>query len=291
MGHVALNAGVYLLSRLDMELLAELEAAEFFEVEHIEVRNGLILRGRRPRNRFFLWRDPRREHDLVLFLGEAQPPVGKHRFCNQIISYARQLRVERVITFAAMATQMHPQHRSRTFGAATDEERLAELRRLELEVLVDGQIGGLNGILLASAVEQGLPGACLLGEMPHILTQLPFPKASAAILEAFSTMTGVELDFTALHEQVRAMEERLGELLSQVEAAYGEEFPPAEEEYTPQASEEPQLGPEDEQRIEELFQQAQQDRSKAFALKQELDRLEAFPAYEDRFLDLFKKSG
>jgi hypothetical protein len=38
-----------------------------------------------------------------------------------------------------------------------------------------------------------------------------------------------------------------------------------------------------------LFNQANQDRSKAFELKQELDRLGVFKDYEDRFLDLFKK--
>ena len=50
-----------------------------------------------------------------------------------------------------------------------------------------------------------------------------------------------------------------------------------------------QLEPEDERLIEQLFEQASKDRSKAYELKRELDRLEVFPEYEDRFLDLFKK--
>ena len=33
------------------------------------------------------------------------------------------------------------------------------------------------------------------------------------------------------------------------------------------------------------------DRSKAYELKRELDRLELYKDYEDRFLDLFKKPG
>ncbi|MBV8318546.1 MAG: hypothetical protein JOZ53_26700, partial [Planctomycetaceae bacterium] len=43
-------------------------------------------------------------------------------------------------------------------------------------------------------------------------------------------------------------------------------------------------------RIEQLFEQAKQDRSYAYELKRELDRLNVYPEYEDRFLDLFKKS-
>jgi hypothetical protein len=289
MGHVALNAGVYLLAKLGMTLIAEFEAGDVFDVDHVEVKEGIIQTGRRPRNRLFVWKDPNQAHDLVVFLGEAQPPIGKYAFCRHLIAHARQLGVERVFTFAAMATQMHPEHRARIFGAATDRESLEELKRLELEILEDGHIGGLNGVLLGAAAEDGLRGACLLGEMPHIFSQLPFPKASLAILEVFTTVTGIDLDLTELAEQARATEQQLGELLAQVEKAYGTQYPAEEEKYTPEPAERERLGTADRQRIEDLFEQAAKDRSKAFELKQELDRLGLFKDYEDRFLDLFKK--
>jgi proteasome assembly chaperone (PAC2) family protein len=292
MGNVALNAGIYLLAKLDMNVIAELEAADLFEVDHVEVKDGLVQAGRRPRNRLFVWPDPDQKHDLVVFLGEAQPPIGKYPFCRQLIAYARELGVERVFTFAAMATQMHPEHRSRVYGAATDRESLEELKRLELEILEDGHIGGLNGVLLGAAAEGGLRGACLLGEMPHIFSQLPFPKASLAILEVFTAMTGIGLDFTELSEQAKAMEQQLSELLARVEQACGQQYPAEEAEaYSPEAAEEERVGPADRQHIEGLFAQAATDRSKAFELKQELDRLGVFKEYEDRFLDLFKKPG
>jgi uncharacterized protein len=289
MGNVALNAGIYLLAKLDMTVIAELEASELFDIDYVEVEKGLLQPGRRPRNRFFVWTDPEKKHDLVIFLGEAQPPIGKYAFCRQLIKYAKQIGIERVFTFAAMATRMHPEHDSRVFGAATDENSLEELTRLELELLQDGHIGGLNGVLLGAAAESGLHGACLLGEMPHIFSQLPFPKASLAILEVFSTMTGIEIDFAELAEQAKAMEEQLGEILSRVEQEYGRNFE-EEEEPVPEAKEEESISAADRSRIENLFTQAAKDRKKAFELKQELDRLGAFKEYEDRFLDLFKKA-
>jgi proteasome assembly chaperone (PAC2) family protein len=256
----AQEQGFYLLAKLGMHVIAESEASDLFDVDQVEVKEGLIQPGHCPRNRFFLWTDPKQRHDLVVLLGEAQPPIGKYRFCRKLLDYGRELSVERVFTFAAMATQMHPEHRSRVFGAATDRESLEELKRLELEVLKDGHIGGLNGVLLGAAAESGLRGACLLGEMPHIFSQLPFPKASLAIL-------------------------------SRVEQTYGRQLPPEEEGYSPETAEEERLGSADQQRIEGLFAQAERDRSKAFELKQELDRLGVFKDYEDRFLDLFKKAG
>jgi proteasome assembly chaperone (PAC2) family protein len=293
MGNVALNVGVYLLAKLEMSLFAELEASDLFDVDHVEVEEGIIRPGRRPRNRLFVWKDPQQQRDLVVFLGEAQPPLGKYPFCRQLLTHARDLGVERVFTFAAMATQMHPERRSRVFAAATDAEILEPLKDLGLEVLEDGHIGGLNGVLLGAAAEGGLRGACLLGEMPHIFSQLPFPKASLAILEAFTTLTGIEIDLGELAEQARETERQLGELLARVEERYGQQAPAEEEEeeYSAEPVEEERLGPEEVGRIETLFAEAARDRAKAFELKQELDRLGVYREYEDRFLDLFKKPG
>ena len=294
MGNVAISAGYFLVAKLGMHILAEFSALELFDVEHVEVKGGLIRMGKLPRSRFFVWRDPREQHDIVVFIGEAQPPKGRYAFCQRLIEFARQLKIERVFTFAAMATPMHPQQASRVFGAATDAESLAELKRLELEVLEDGQIGGLNGVLLGVAAESDLRGACLLGEMPHIFAQYPFPKASLAVLEAFTIIAELQIDLGELSDQAKEVELKLGELLEKVKEAIedqhheqeggGEEEAP---EFEPAAVEE---GPtmEDRETVERLFRQARKDRSKAYELKRELDRLDLYREYEDRFLDLFK---
>lgn len=57
MGNVALSAGYYLLDKLGMHLIAEYEADDLFDVDHVEVKDGILQTGRRPRNRLFLWTD------------------------------------------------------------------------------------------------------------------------------------------------------------------------------------------------------------------------------------------
>ena len=235
MGQVALNAGIYLLAKLDMKLFAEFEANSLFDVDFVEVKQGLIEPVRRPTNRCFFWRDPAEKHDLVVFVGEAQPPIGKYPFCRELISFIQKLKVERVLTFAAMATQMRPENSARVFAAATDKESLEELKRLELEPLEDGNVGGLNGVLLGASAEAGLRGACLLGEMPLIFRQLPFPKASLVILQAFATLAGIELDLTQLEEQARSTERQLSEFLSQAERSMNPEAN-EEQEFQPEPS-------------------------------------------------------
>lgn len=297
MGNVAIAAGYYLITKLGMNLHAEFQANELFDVENVIVKNGLIRLGKRPRNLLFTWKDPANKHDLVVFMGEAQPPLGKYLFCNRLMEAAKNFGVERVFTFAAMATEMRPNDPSRVFGAATDPDGVDELTRLELKLLEDGQIGGLNGVLLGVAAEHNLKGTCLLGEIPHIFSHLPFPKASLAVLDVFTTITGIELDVSELKEHAKLAEEQLTELLEQVEQSmrqsHEESYGDGEEEFQaeqPADQPQPSLSPDQREKIESLFTQAKGDRSKAFELKQVLDQLGVFKKYEDRFLDLFKKS-
>jgi proteasome assembly chaperone (PAC2) family protein len=291
MGQVALSAGYYLMAKLDMRLLAEMDAHELFDMDDVVVKNGLIKQGQIPRNRFFVWNDPDRRHDIVVFIGEAQPPLGKYTFCQRLVAYAQELGVERIFTFAAMATPMTPNARSRVFCSATEERLRDELVNNHLEVLKEGQISGLNGVLLAAAQQARIAGACLLGEMPHVFHRLPFPKASLAVLNAFKTIARIEVDLEELSTQSRAVTEQLAEIYSQVSESI--EQSSEEQEESPEIGTtepaEPKIPPEVEQRIERLFEESRQDRSKAYLLKQELDRLGLFQEFEDRFLDLFKR--
>ena len=290
MGHVALAAGYYLMAKLGMSLLAEFPAGELFDVDNVEVKEGLIQSARLPRNRFFVWNDPDQKRDLVIFIGEAQPPLGKFAFCQKLIEFAQDLGVQKLFTFAAMGTLMRPHRPSRVFGAATDADSLAYLKGFDLTFLEDGQIGGLNGVLLGAAAQAGLGGACLLGEMPQVFAPVPFPKASLAVLKVFSAMTGITIDMAELSEQATVIEQHLTQLLERLEEQSGQKSLPEEEPYKASASDEGPLASEDENRIAKLFEQAQNDRSRAYELKNELDRLGVFKDYEDRFLDLFRKA-
>lgn len=298
MGAVGISASYYLMAKLGMHQLAEFPAREFFELDSVDVKDGLIKLGRLPRSRLFLGKDPLGKHDLIVFIGEAQPPTKGDAFCRQLIDYVRKLGVERVFTFAAMAAEMHPRNTPRVFGAAIDRQTLQEFKDLELEIMSDGQITGLNGVLLGIAAENGMSGGCLLGEMPHVFPQLPFPKGSHAVLNIFRRMAGCEVDLTELEHQGKQVEEQLEELLERVqksvesmeeegETSFESSLPEIDTEESEDT--ESSLDATDRQHIEDLFDQAAQDRSRAYKLKQELDRLRVFSEYEDRFLDLFKE--
>lgn len=314
MGNVAVNAAGYLVNQLNAAPISEIQPGEFFDVQAIEVRDGLATEARLPRSLIFEWRDPSGHHDLLIFLGEAQPSTGGFTLCRRLSEFAEHRGVTRLFTFAAMATQLHPSDTPRVFGVATQRDLLDEMENVGIEVLQAGQISGLNGVLLAAGRERSIPGVCLLGELPFFAAGVSNPRASHAVLELFSKLSQIEMDLTTLQEQADEMQQGLLDLLERMQrssAGQGEgddeEFtlpdfmkgespgPLSLESQTPSTPDkdkpaQPKLDDETKARIESLFKQAHRDRTKAVHLKAELDRLHVFEAYENRFLDLFKKA-
>ncbi len=99
----------------------------------------------------------------------------------------------------------------------------------------------------------------------------------------------MDLDLFELRQQAEAVEERLHELFGAMEEAMDQQEAGVEQEFAVEEKKAERLDPDDRRRIERLFEQSQQDRSKADELKGEPDRLGVFGELEDRFLDLFKR--
>jgi predicted ATP-grasp superfamily ATP-dependent carboligase len=291
MGVVGLVAVTYLAKRLGADPLGELGAGEFFDVDHLSVKDGLFQAARRPRAFLFGWRAPPGGRDLVLLVGEGQPAERAWTFSQAVVAAAAELDVRRLVTFAAMAAPIDPRATPRVFCAASDAVVLGDARAAGARPLGEGEVSGLNGVLVGAGGERGIPGLCLLGEFPFEAGALPNPRASAAILRVFARLAGIEVDLSELDAQADGLEERLVELHEQA-GERGRSVAPetdgADELHAP--GDEEGVDAAARARLEALFDAARTDRARAHELKAELDRLGLFREYEDRFLDLFRRA-
>ncbi|MFO0830015.1 MAG: PAC2 family protein [Phycisphaerales bacterium] len=317
MSGVAVMSAGYLVQHLGLQQVAELPSRDHFDVNEVAVKDGLLLPIQLPRGIFFRGSAPGIGRDLIVFLGEAQPTDGLHAYAQELIAMAQSMGVERVVTFASMASGLHPSQNPKVTGVATDHAMLEELRLAEVEPLREGQIGGLNGVVLAVAAERGIPGFGLLAEIPFFAAAVPNPKAVRAALSVFSVLTRIDISLTELDEQAVAVDQALIAALERMKAEQekrgeSEEEESEEGEESPEEGEAPQEAPpetpteaaapsaappdepkldfESRRRIERLFDEARKNPAKAMDLKRELDRLGIFAKYEDRFLDLFRRA-
>lgn len=298
MGNVAVIAAGYIIQKLKLQQVGELPRRERFDISAVEVKKGVIAQPRMPRNLLYQGGGTPDLPKLTVFIGEAQPSSGGFGFAQELLNKAHELGCTRIVTFASMASQLHPMAQPRVYGATTQEDLLDELSRLEVKIVEEGQIGGLNGVLLGAAAERGLPGTCLMGEIPFFAPGVPNPKAARAVVDAFALMAGLNIEVDELSKHAEAIDQMLVQMMEKMKAqgqiGPGEEGSEGTPEF-PTANDNdpaPKRGLDDATlgRIEKLFVEAIADRTKSMALKQELDRLGVFKDYENRFLDLFKRA-
>ncbi len=311
MGSVAMVAATYLIEQLGLEQFGRIDLHEFFDINETVVHKGILKAARVPRGLLFRTPEDAPGRPIVAFVGEAQPPIGTYAYAQKLAEAAVKLDVERIVTFASMASALDPADSPRVFGVATNQEILNELDRLSIRPLADGQIGGLNGVALAAGAERGIPGMGLLAEIPFFAANVANPKAARAALSVFSVLAGLDLSLAPLDEQAKVVDRALIEAFEKLKAEHAipdeilrksdedennadegeQDFEGGEtKEAGSEAADEQPLDFTTRQRIEQLFEQARNDRSRAMKLKQELDRLGVFKQYEDRFLDLFRRA-
>ncbi len=231
MGHVALRAFAFLQESLGAEHLAVLEEPQFFQLPGAVIENGLVQPARVPENSFSSWRRGAGKGDLLFFMGDQQPVSGKELpLAEAVLEFARKHGVLQVVTSAAMPTSINHYQPSRVWVTATHRNVLKEVSPFCHRVLEDGQISGMNGLLLAVAKRKGMKGFCLLGEIPFYTTAIENPKASMAVLQALTRVLDLEVDLSGLRELAVRTEKEVDRYLLELQSQKEEEKKPTDSE-------------------------------------------------------------
>jgi hypothetical protein len=300
MGEVAFKAATYLIESLKAQEFANIESQDLFYLTGSVVEDGILALPGLPYGKFYYWKNPALKGnkktdsgDLIIFTSSAQPDLARAEvYCEKIIDFIKTLKVKKIIGFAAMPQPIDHTQQPQAWFAATSARLKDTLKKYNLRLLSAGQISGLNGLFLGIAQKKGIEGVCLLGEIPLYTIQIENPKGSYAVLEAFSRIFGIELDFSGLLKQVHAMDEEINKLLEYLHLSPQSSGPISEEEIEKikkSLSQFTKLPVSVKEKIEKMFEATKIDIGKAGELKVELDKWNAYKDYEDRFLDLFKK--
>jgi len=307
MGEVAYKAASQLIEKLQAQEFAEIPPEDVFYLTGSVVQEGILSAPALPYSKFYYWKNPASKtagsakgagpksepHDLIIFISNAQPDLAKAvAYSKQIISVAKNFKVKTVFSFAAMPQPIDHTQQAGIWFTATSRELINQMKPYNFNILSEGQISGMNGLFLGIAKQEGLEGACLLGDIPLYTIQIENPKASLAVIEALSKILGIQVDLSNLVEQAHIMEDEINKLLDYLKLGTPQ-GPIGEEEIEKikkSLSQLTKLPLSIKDKIDKLFQEAKKDISKAKELKVELDKWNVYKEFEDRFLDLFKKT-
>ena len=301
MGEVAFKAAEYLIQELKCQEFARIMPEEFFYQTGSVISAGILEIPPLPQGKFYYWKNSTLKNsatvknDLIIFLSNAQPDLSKaDSYAKIIISLAKELGVESIVSFASMPQATDHTRDSGVWFTATDQKMKESLKKYNFSVLMEGQISGMNGLFLGIAKKAKLKGFCLLGEIPLYTIQIENPKATAAVLEALGKVLNIQINVAPLKEQAVLMENEINKLLEYLKlGSDGVSAPIGEEEVElikKTLSQLTHLPVSVKEKIEKLFIESRLDISKATELKVQLDQWNVYKEYEDKFLDLFRKN-
>ncbi|MDD5080904.1 MAG: PAC2 family protein [Candidatus Omnitrophica bacterium] len=295
MGEVAYRSALFLREVLGFKMFAKLDSSKFFKPAAVIVENGVISMPKTPSGIFYYLKR-KGMPEVILFMGEAQPPLEYAEIMSsEIIRFVKKYNAKRVFTFAAKPESIDHKSAPRVWISATHEDVIKEFLGYKTQTLKDGQISGLNGILLGVAKKRKMKGICLLGEIPFYTVQIENSKTCIAVLQVMEKYLNVKFDLSPLKERSKVIEEEIDRLINYIK---GDEM--AEQAPSPLSENDidkikkdlaayTKLPQSAREKIEVLFSAAKKDISQANVLKAELDRWHVYKEYEDRFLDLFKR--
>jgi proteasome assembly chaperone (PAC2) family protein len=237
-GASASSAVGFLGERLGARRVAAIDPEEFYDFQATRPLVDLTSGGNAP----IVWpeveilaaRPADARHDLVLVTG-AEPSFRWRAFCTTVLDAADALGVSRVVTLGSLLADVVHTRPVRLTGMASDEGLIAELSFRKPSYAGPT---GIVGVLHQAAIERGREAVSIWAPVSHYAAGITNAKGTLALLRAFETVGGVELDLDELEAAARAFEvqvtraveaePRLRNLVEQLERAADEAGEPEE---------------------------------------------------------------
>ncbi len=151
-------------------------------------------------------------HDILFLIGP-EPDFHWRAFTDAVVGLARSWRVRMVVglgAFPAPAPHTRP-----VKLAATAPAESAEL--IEQVGIVQGELEVPAGVMAALEMAFGVAGTptvSLWARVPHYVAAMPFPEASAALIEGLATVGGLSLDSSSLRRAADSSRRQVDQLIA-----------------------------------------------------------------------------
>ena len=208
-GDAASTTIQHLIDRWSAEQFADIDPEEFFDFTSmrptVEIIDGFERRLQWPENNLYAAKLVDAPFDVVLLLG-MEPQMKWRTFCEQILTTARSVGAEMVITLGALLADVPHTRPVQVLGSAYDESTAL---KLGLEPSNYEGPTGILGVLHAAARDAGFTCASLWTAVPAYIPGATSPKAAAALVDRITTLLDVSVYTTDLEIAAAAYERQV----------------------------------------------------------------------------------
>jgi uncharacterized protein len=166
--------------------------------------------------------DPLSSKDLILLTGDSQPvvPGSEYVISEQILDLITKFKISNIYSLASYVTGTFVND-PKIYGTATNPEMVKSFRSFNISTLDNGNITGMNGLILGLGKLRGIEGICLLGETSGYVIDA---KASKHLLEILNNVLGIHINMDEMNKRSKDTELLIKNLEQQMMAKSGQ-FP------------------------------------------------------------------
>jgi uncharacterized protein len=160
--------------------------------------------------------------DLILLTGDSQPvvPGSEYVLSEQILDLITRFKISNIYSLASYVTGTFVND-PKIYGTATNPETVKSFRSFNISTLDNGNITGMNGLILGLGKLRGIEGICLLGETSGYVIDA---KASKNLLEILNNVLGININMDEMNKRSKDTEILIKNLEQQMMAKSGQ-FP------------------------------------------------------------------
>ena len=215
-GFGAQGAIAAVLETIPTEVLATFTADEFIDFRArrptARISDGVLTGVNWPEIQLRAGQDGAGRSAVVLIGPE--PDMAWHAFVRAVVGLAKELGVRLVVSLGAYAAGVPHTRPVRLTGIATTAELAAQVGVVPGSTEVPA---GIQTALQEGFAAAGIPAIGIWARVPHYLAALPYPAASAALVDALATVAGLQLDAGELHAAAASVLTQIDEVLASSE--------------------------------------------------------------------------
>jgi proteasome assembly chaperone (PAC2) family protein len=212
-GFGAQGAIAAILGSIRTEVLAIFTADQFIDFRarrpSVRISDGVLTGVNWPEIQLRVGEDSAGRSILVLVGPE--PDMAWHCFVRAVVDLATKLGVRLVVSLGAYAAAVPHTRPVRLTGIATEAELAARVGVVPGSVEIPA---GIQTALQEGFAAAGIPALGIWARVPHYLATLPYPAASAALIETMATVAGLDLDAGQLRDAAASVAAQIDEVLT-----------------------------------------------------------------------------
>jgi predicted ATP-grasp superfamily ATP-dependent carboligase len=147
----------------------------------------------------------------VAILSGPEPDMRWHQFVAEVVTLASRLGVELVVGLGGFPAPVPHTRPVRLTATATTAELARRIGFLPATIDVPS---GVQGALEYAFGRAGVPAVGLWARVPHYASAMPYPAASAALLDELARLADLEIDTSALHASAAVTRQQIDQLIA-----------------------------------------------------------------------------